>query len=189
MDVTIAVLQSIVPERIITIGKERPLTKPVHRSSLFNAIVKAVTVVADAPAAVDVEPEPEPAAPLAPLRDPVLVAEDDARLRRLLKLQFEELGIPVKFVADGLAAVEAVRDDSFAMVLMDCQMPELDGLAATKAIRDAERRTGTHVAIAAMTANAFADDRDACIAAGMDDYLAKPVKLADLRAMVERWRP
>jgi CheY-like chemotaxis protein len=67
-------------------------------------------------------------------------------------------------------------------------MPELDGLSATRAIREAERETGTHVAIAAMTANAFSDDRDACMAAGMDDYLAKPVKLADLRAMVERWR-
>ena len=188
MEVTIAVLQAIVPERIITIGKDRPLTKPVHRSTLFDAIVKAVTVESEAPVPDEAEPEPEPVAPLTPLRDPVLVAEDDARLRRLLKLQFEELGIPVRFVADGLAAVEAVRDDSFAMVLMDCQMPELDGLEATKAIREAERLTGTHVAIAAMTANAFSDDRDACRAAGMDDYLAKPVKLADLRAMVERWR-
>ena len=66
-------------------------------------------------------------------------------------------------------------------------MPNMDGLAATKAIREAESGTGRHVPIAAMTANAFAEDRDACIAAGMDDYLAKPVKLADLRAMIERW--
>jgi CheY-like chemotaxis protein len=63
----------------------------------------------------------------------------------------------------------------------------LDGIAATKAIREEERRTGGHVPIAAMTANAFAEDRDACIAAGMDDYLAKPVRLADLRTMIERW--
>ena len=63
----------------------------------------------------------------------------------------------------------------------------MDGLTATRAIREAERQTGAHVPIAAMTANAFAEDREACIAAGMDDYLAKPVRLAELRAMIERW--
>ena len=108
-------------------------------------------------------------------------------MQRLLKLQFAELGFPVAFVSDGLAAVEAVRDFDFAMVLMDCQMPELDGLAATMAIREAERQTGKHVPIVAMTANAFSEDRAACIAAGMDDYLAKPVRLAGLRTIVETW--
>lgn len=66
-------------------------------------------------------------------------------------------------------------------------MPNLDGLEATKLIRHDERRTGKHVPITAMTANAFAEDRAACLAAGMDDYLSKPVKLADLRTMIRRW--
>jgi CheY-like chemotaxis protein len=73
------------------------------------------------------------------------------------------------------------------MVFMDCQMPNLDGLDATKVIRSEERLTGRHLPITAMTANAFAEDRAACLAAGMDDYLSKPVKLADLRAKIERW--
>ncbi len=117
----------------------------------------------------------------------ILVAEDNTRLLRLLKLQFDELGVPVTFVSDGLEAIEALQREHYSLVFMDCQMPNLDGIAATKAIREEERRTGGHVPIAAMTANAFAEDRDACIAAGMDDYLAKPVRLADLRTMIERW--
>jgi CheY-like chemotaxis protein len=73
------------------------------------------------------------------------------------------------------------------MIFMDCQMPNMDGMSATKVIRDEERESGGHIPIVAMTANAFAEDREACLAAGMDDYLAKPVKLADLRAVIERW--
>jgi PAS domain S-box-containing protein len=185
-DVTLAILQAIAPGRIIPIGRERPLTKLVHQSALFSAITKAATLETHEPnAGVEIaEISTSNASRPAGL---VLVAEDDARLQRLLKLQFAELGFPVAFVSDGLAAVEAVRDFDFAMVLMDCQMPELDGLAATMAIREAERQTGKHVPIVAMTANAFSEDRAACIAAGMDDYLAKPVRLAGLRTIVETW--
>ncbi len=71
---------------------------------------------------------------------------------------------------------------------MDCQMPEMDGFAATGAIRSAERASGRgHVRIVAMTANARSEDREACLAAGMDDYIAKPVRLDDLRRALERW--
>jgi len=182
--ISVDALHAIVPDRIIAIGKDSPLRKPIRASSLFDAI----TDVADK-RGVALGPEtahvPPSAAPLT--NGPVLVAEDNARLLRLLKLQFDELGIPVTFVADGLEAIEALRHEHYAMVFMDCQMPNLDGLSATKAIREEERRSGGHVPIAAMTANAFAEDRNACIAAGMDDYLAKPVRLADLRAMIERW--
>jgi PAS domain S-box-containing protein len=118
---------------------------------------------------------------------PVLVAEDDQRLQRLLKLQFDDLQIPVTFVSDGLQVIEALGRDQYSLVFMDCQMPTMDGLTATKAIRERERRCGGHVPIAAMTANAFTEDRDNCLAAGMDDYLAKPVKLDNLRAMIARW--
>jgi PAS domain S-box-containing protein len=171
------------PARAIGVGQDAGLHKPLRQSQLFDAIVKAVDIALPAhPAAPPAPPRPAPRG-----AGPVLVAEDNARLQRLLKLQFDELGVAVRFVSDGLQAVEAVRNGAFAMVFMDCQMPNLDGLAATRAIRDEERRSGGHVPIAAMTANAFAEDRAACLEAGMDDYLAKPVKLADLRAMVERW--
>ena len=116
----------------------------------------------------------------------VLVVEDNERLQQLLRLQFNDVGVPATFVSDGLQAVEAA-EDGYDLIFMDCLMPNMDGLAATKAIRERERHTGGHVPIVAMTANAFAEDRDACMAAGMDDYLAKPVRLADIRRMTERW--
>ena len=74
------------------------------------------------------------------------------------------------------------------MVFMDCQMPTVDGFEATKLIREDEHSTGRHVPIIAMTANAFKEDRDACIAAGMDDYLAKPVRLKNLKEMFRKWQ-
>jgi two-component system sensor histidine kinase/response regulator len=117
----------------------------------------------------------------------VLVAEDNEHLQDVLRLQFEAIGVSATFVLDGRAALAALHERSYAMVFMDCQMPELDGIATTKQIRLDERAHGGHVPIAAMTASAFPEDRAACTAAGMDDYLAKPVKLADLRAVVERW--
>ena len=180
-------LHALEPARVIVIGGGS-LRKPVRQSYLFDAIVRAIDVDQSdtAPAsnrkAVDMGTLPSPDAP-------VLVAEDNTRLQSLLKLQFDELGIPVTFVPDGRAAVEAVRNGNFAMVFMDCQMPDMDGLAATRAIRLAESETGKHIPITAMTANAFAEDKAACLAAGMDDYLSKPVRLDNLRAAIERWTP
>jgi CheY-like chemotaxis protein len=117
----------------------------------------------------------------------VLIAEDNAELQTVLVHQFAELAVPLTLVADGAEAVAAVRRRPYALVFMDCQMPTLDGLAATRAIRDHERGTGAHVPIVAVTANAFKEDREACLAAGMDDYIAKPIRLSDFRSMIERW--
>jgi two-component system, sensor histidine kinase and response regulator len=154
---------------------------------LFDAIVRASEKrPPEARSAVKAQPGIQQARPLE-ISLPVLVAEDNVRLQRLLKLQFEELGVPVSFVSDGQQAVEAVGSNGYSMVFMDFQMPNLDGLSATRAIRARETETGAHIPIAAMTADAFAEDREACIAAGMDDYVAKPVKLEDLRRIVSRW--
>lgn len=181
---TIDAVRATIPGRVITIGGGGPIRKPMRQSYLFDAIVKAS---GEAPAPANpLEASGSPDAVI-PAGTPILVAEDNTRLQRVLKLQFDELGLPAEFVSDGTQALEAVREGKYAMVFMDCQMPNLDGFAATRAIRAEERETGRHIPIAAMTANAFAEDRDACLAAGMDDYLAKPVKLTDLRAMVERW--
>jgi PAS domain S-box-containing protein len=177
-------VRTTMPGRVITIGGGGALRKPLRQSYLFDAIVSASGI------------DPGPIAPAAPLRAPasasvidapVLVAEDNMRLQRLLKMQFDELGVPVTFASDGRQAVEAVRRGEYSMVLMDCQMPNMDGLAATRAIRASEEGTGRHIPIAAMTANAFDEDRNACLEAGMDDHLGKPIKLAGLRTMIERW--
>jgi len=93
----------------------------------------------------------------------------------------------VKFAGDGLQVIDLLNRERFSLVFMDCHMPNMDGLEATRTIRDRERQHGGHVTIVAMTANAFAEDRELCLAAGMDDYMAKPVRLNDLREMMARW--
>jgi CheY-like chemotaxis protein len=96
-------------------------------------------------------------------------------------------------VGDGLAALEALKSSSYDIIFMDCQMPELDGYDATRAIRALEQCSdhgGTSkspVHIVAITANAMEGDREKCFAAGMDDYVAKPIRLNPLQAVLERW--
>jgi len=181
---TIEVLSAIMPERIVFVGKDRPLRKPLRQSQLFDSIVKVVLPAHPGPIT------PPTVGVTAVHGSVVLVAEDNERLQRLLKLQFDDIGIPVIFVSDGLQAVEAAGRERYSMIFMDCQMPNMDGLGAARAIREEEKRSGrARVPITAMTANAFAEDRVACLEAGMDDYLPKPVRLADLRGMLERWVP
>ncbi len=118
----------------------------------------------------------------------VLLVEDNLANLRLGRLQLERLGYQVETVRDGLEAVQTVqtRRKDFCMVLMDCQMPGMDGLEATRQIRKLEQ-DGTHLPVVAMTANAMQGDRDECIAAGMDDYISKPVTLTILSQVVDTW--
>lgn len=116
----------------------------------------------------------------------VLVADDHPVNRRLALQQLARLGYGADAVSNGREAIDAVAAGGYDIVLMDCQMPEVDGFEATRAIRRAEARTGAHVPIVAMTAGAVDGNREACLRAGMDEYLAKPVKLAALGAVVER---
>ncbi len=116
----------------------------------------------------------------------VLVAEDNPVNRKVALLLLEKLGCRAHAVSNGAEAVAAVQRAHYDLVLMDCQMPELDGYAATTRIRALE---GLHrrMPIVAMTANALAGDRERCLAAGMDDYIAKPVREIDLAAVLSRW--
>ena len=115
----------------------------------------------------------------------VLVAEDHSVNRLVARKLLEKLGYRVDLAEDGFAAVEACRKTRYAAVLMDCQMPRMDGFTATARIR--EESTGARVPILAMTANAMPGDREKCLEAGMDDYLAKPLELAAMGAMLRRW--
>jgi len=116
----------------------------------------------------------------------VLLAEDNAVNERLAVRLLEKAGHRVSVARDGQAAVEAWRTLQPDVILMDVQMPVLDGLEATRRIRAEEAGTGRRVAIVAMTANAFTEDREACLAAGMDDYLSKPVRPETLQAALQR---
>ncbi len=158
------------------------LRKPIRQAALHDALLTALRgpVAAGSPRVA-----PPPAEPYADVL--VLIAEDNPVNRRLALRQLEKLGYHAHAVNDGRAAIEAVAGGRYDLVLMDCQMPEVDGFEATRAIRRREAAGARHVPIVAMTANALEGDREACLAAGMDDYLAKPVQLAALRGVLEQF--
>jgi PAS domain S-box-containing protein len=168
---------------VLRAGAGERLPRPLRHSQLFDSIAEALEEPRDATAKAAEPPKPGDAS----TARRVLVAEDNAALRQILADQFAHLDVSATIVGNGAEAVAALAREPFALVFMDCHMPELDGFAATRAIRDAEKATGAHVPIVAMTANAFKEDREACLAIGMDDYLAKPVRLADLRDALSRW--
>jgi signal transduction histidine kinase/CheY-like chemotaxis protein len=128
-----------------------------------------------------------PAAAVAPLRGRVLVVEDDPANQRVITSMLDRLGLGAVVVTDGLAAQECVARETWAAVLMDLHMPGLDGLEATRRIR--QRLAGRVLPIIAVTADAMPESRFACTAAGMDDFIAKPVQLEALRACLARWLP
>jgi CheY-like chemotaxis protein len=118
----------------------------------------------------------------------ILLVEDYVINQDVTVRQLEKLGYRADVVGDGLAALKALERDRYDLVLMDCQMPVLDGYDATAKIRSREG-TGRHTSIIAMTANAMMGDREKCIAAGMDDYIAKPIEADDLKRVLEQWSP
>ena len=118
----------------------------------------------------------------------ILVADDHIVNQELTSLLVNKLGHQVFVVSNGKEAYQALQRKAFALVLMDCQMPEMDGYAATRAIREWEGRK-QHIPIIALTANAMSGDREKCLAAGMDDYLTKPIQPEKLRDVFLRWVP
>lgn len=114
----------------------------------------------------------------------MLVAEDDPVNQRVIELMLQRLGLEFEMARTGHEAVSKALDQPWDVILMDCQMPEMDGYAATREIR---RQSPRHVPIIAITANAMASDRTACIATGMDDFLSKPIRTEDLHSTLRRW--
>jgi len=159
------------------------LTKPVKASRLFDALVDVMAEQQPPPMANVVMTEGQKLADRHPLR--VLVAEDNGVNQKVALAMLRHLGYRADLAGDGLEAVEAVRRVPYDLVFMDLQMPELDGVDATKRII-AEHPAGKRPRIVALTANAFEEDREACLAAGMDDYVSKPLKAETLEAALLR---
>jgi signal transduction histidine kinase/DNA-binding response OmpR family regulator len=168
------------------------LIKPVKPSALHDALADAL---AGAPAAVATHgaaatSHGEAAAGRAATDKPavrILLAEDNAVNQKLAVRLLERMGLSADVVGDGRAAVDRLAEGEYDVVLMDVQMPELDGLEATRRIRD--QWPDRKVRIIGLTANAMAGDREACLAAGMDDYVSKPIRPEELEAAIAKARP
>jgi len=119
----------------------------------------------------------------------VLIAEDQKVNQRLAMLQLREFGCEAIAVSNGKEAVDAAAQTKYAAILMDCQMPEMDGFEAARTIRRMEKTSGLHVPIIAMTAQAMSGDREQCLVAGMDDYISKPVTSKKLAEVLRKWLP
>jgi CheY-like chemotaxis protein len=128
---------------------------------------------------------------VAPKRVPtttrLLVAEDNPVNQKLIVRLLEKLGLPADVVGNGAEAVEAFSFRSYSAVLMDCQMPEMDGFEATAAIRLQNQQDGMRTPIIAVTAHAMKGDRERCLAAGMDDYITKPIRPEILKKVLDQW--
>jgi signal transduction histidine kinase/DNA-binding response OmpR family regulator len=160
------------PLSLEQLGITQRLLKPVSRSRLLAAIT-AVT--------------PHPSPREAPARrGTALLVEDNPVNQRLLTILLERSGLDVIVAGSGADALRRHRETRFDLILMDCQLPDIDGFETTRRIR-AQEPPGTRTPIVAVTAYAMAEDRDRCLRAGMDDYLSKPLRREDLARILERW--
>jgi CheY-like chemotaxis protein len=173
------------------------LVKPVKPSALHDALADALAATGPAGETVVETPAsrqparsgaaPAPAAPIVDTTLRVLLAEDNAVNQKLALRLLERMGLKADVVGNGRAAVDAIEDGGYDVVLMDVQMPEMDGLEATRRIR--RRWPDRSIRIVGLTANAMAGDREACLAAGMDDYVSKPIRPEELEAAIAKARP
>ena len=163
------------------------VTKPVRRATLYEALAKALQTARERRQRPRPPKTQEPVAPPSetrPLR--ILVAEDNVVNQKVALGLLSKLGYRADAVGNGIEAVQTMKMVPYDLVLMDCQMPEMDGFEATRAIRELGGRSA-HVPIIALTANAMHGDRERCLDAGMSDYLTKPMDIGQLSASLSQW--
>lgn len=159
------------------------LAKPMRQAQLFKAVDAVLHSEVHAAAA----PAEESQVPR--LRGHVLLVEDNESNLVVARAYLERAGLDVTIAMDGEEALLALADGAFDLVLMDCQMPGMDGFEATRRLREQEAARGAHVPVVALTANVMQGDRDRCLAAGMDDYLGKPYTGDEMIQVLRRWLP
>ncbi|MGZ0163751.1 MAG: response regulator [Planctomycetales bacterium] len=173
------------------------LTKPVRQSSLYDAIASSMAdlIPKEEFAPTDSSRPPESGQAVtapnakdseAPAGLKVLLTEDNPVNQLTATTMLKKLGHEVDVANNGLEALEKLAKNEYDLVFMDVQMPEMDGMAATARIRDDEKTSGKHVPIIAMTAHAMQGDREKCLDGGMDEYVSKPIRRKDLKAVIER---
>jgi len=180
-----------VPEAAPAAAAPAP-ARPARRSPLelpdLDLLAEAATTAPDAGTPAAESPEPMPAPAVENLSGRILLVEDDATNQKLARAMLTKLGLMVDMADNGRQGLHAVFGSHYDAVLMDCQMPEMDGFEATAGIRRQEQLQGLpRIPIIAMTANAMEGDRERCLEAGMDDYLSKPVKRSQLADTLRKW--
>ncbi|CAN5496724.1 hypothetical protein BH11CYA1_BH11CYA1_13220 [soil metagenome] len=174
----------------IELGFKAYVIKPVRQAQMLDCLLKVIRGGDSIIAATTNDTESHEVANQQVLKaELILIVEDHPLNQQVARLYLDELGFACHIANNGKEAVEAITTNNYALAFMDCQMPEMDGLTATALIRKAELLTGKHIPIIAMTAHAMGGDREKCIAAGMDDYISKPVELNDLKTILDKWIP
>jgi two-component system sensor histidine kinase/response regulator len=181
-------------EKALESGFSAFLLKPIKQSHFFdcvdNVLTNAKPQAFQLTAAASQEPQGAIKLSAEDLAaNLILVAEDNPVNQKVALLLLKELGLDGHVAASGREAVDALACRPYALVLMDCQMPDMDGFDATLAIRKAEAFTGKHIPIVALTAHAMHGDRERCIASGMDDYISKPVTSVKLKETLAKYFP
>jgi signal transduction histidine kinase/CheY-like chemotaxis protein len=175
--------------RMADAGFAAYLTKPLKQSQLFDCIASVVSTTAPESSLLKTKIVTKHS--LEQLRERgrlrILVAEDNLVNQKVATRTLDKLGFRCEVASNGKEALSALERTRFDLVLMDCQMPEMDGFEATRRVREKEQGKATHMPIVAMTANAMAGDREQCLAAGMDDYIAKPFNPGELVTVIEKW--
>ena len=160
------------------------LPKPVQQSQLMDTLVELTSRTAPVTTAATT-PAPPTARP--PQRGRLLLVEDNEINQMVAQGMLTRLGYSADTAADGIEALRMTEEHTYQAVLMDCQMPRMDGYTATQELRRREAPGDTHLPVIAMTASALAEDRERCLAAGMDDYVSKPVDADELKETLARW--
>jgi CheY-like chemotaxis protein/HPt (histidine-containing phosphotransfer) domain-containing protein len=164
------------------------LTKPLRRSQLLNCVTRAMTAASEGGLEETAIRSALPAAATRAFVPKILLVEDNPVNREVAVGMLESLGCIAHAAENGWLALEAMNNDAYDAVLMDCQMPVMDGLTATAELRRREQNAGgARLPIIALTANAMEGDRERCLAAGMDDFLSKPFSQQQLAALLKRW--
>ncbi|MBF0308701.1 MAG: PAS domain S-box protein [Magnetococcales bacterium] len=186
-------------EQARQVGYQAVLVKPVRQLELVETLIGAVDPASVMPFVEAFVPsENKETTTIPPAPDAydalesgklLLLAEDNPVNQKVAVMQLKKLGYAVHAVSNGKEAVEAVSHLPYALILMDCQMPVMDGFEATHVIRRMDRASSRHIPVIAMTANAMKGDRERCLKSGMDDYLSKPVSPEELRKKLEYWIP
>ena len=178
-------------------GKVRGLlsiNKPVRQSELYKAVHKSLiegyglTTPSEAGNVLDINTTNRVTDPTS-LTGKALLAEDNLVNQQMGKAILDKLGLEVDIANNGEEALELIRKNAYDIVLMDCQMPVMDGYQATKAVRTLLSNNARRLPIVALTANAMSGDREQCLASGMDDYLPKPYTIKQLQQVLDHWLP